>query len=153
MQIWMRVLIGTTLAMKTIISLYNCCIQVALLRETWRVEMRPAPDERRDVESTVARLPSTATTTTTSGRLSSSSSYFWRSPVGLDHHTPWWGWLYGGGPPPAPFMGASRRVVTLPNFTTWSNDTEQIPLGITLFPRACVFTRDRIPALGAVLLR
>lgn len=43
MQIWMRVLIGTTLAMKMIISLYNCCIQVALLRETWRVEMRPAP--------------------------------------------------------------------------------------------------------------
>lgn len=101
-------------------------------------------DERRDVESIVARLPST-TTTTTSGRPSSSSSYFWRSPVGLDHHTPWWGWLYGRGPPPAPFMGASRRMVTLPNFTTWSNDTEQIPLEITSFPRACmrgIFARD-----------
>lgn len=52
--------------------------------------------------------------------------------------TSWWGWLYGRGPPPAPFMGASRRMVTMPNFTTWSNDTEQVPLEITSFPRACV---------------
>jgi len=47
-----------------------------------------------------------------------------RGGVGYDH-----------GPSPAPFMGASRRVVTLPNFTTWSRDTARIPLGITPFPR------------------
>jgi len=53
-------------------------------------------------------------------------------------------------------MGASRRVVTLPNFT-WSNDTEQIPFGITSFPRACMHAFSHkisreIPALDTVSL-
>jgi len=135
-----------TFTMKTIVSPHNCCIQgdYCAKREMSKCVLhRGRTPRRREYHRS---------STTTSERPSSSSSYFWRSPVGPDHHTPWWGWLYRRGPPPAPFMGASRRVVTLPNFT-WSNDTEQISFGITSFPRACMHAfSHEIPALGTVAL-
>lgn len=67
-------------------SLHNCRIRVDYCARSDASKCVLHHGRRRDVESIVARLPST--TTTTSGRpSSSSSSYFWRSPVGLDHHT------------------------------------------------------------------
>ena len=106
-------------------------------------------NEHRDVGNTVARLLSTTTTTTmttkTSGRPSSSSFYFWKSPVGLDHHTVV-GLVIQSRTTARAIYG---RVATRGHFAEFHYVIERhwaTPFGITLFSRASVcffFLRKR----------
>jgi len=84
---------------------------------------------------------------------SSSSSYFWRSLVGLDHHTPWWGSLR----PWTTVRAIYGRVATHGHFVEFYHVVARYRAnpsrGITPFPHACLFKRDHIFALDSTLCR
>lgn len=105
-----------------------------------RLIMRFTPrDERRDVESIVDDDDDVSTT-------SSSSSYFWRSLVGLDHRTPWWGWLRLWTIARAIYGRVATHGHSLSNFTTCSRVVPNKPpvaIAIASLPRA-YFLRETI---------
>jgi len=109
---------------------------------------------RRQESNIVVRLLSTTTTTTTmtttktSGR-PSSSFYFWKSPVGLDHHT------VVGLVIRTTARAIYGRVATRGHFAEFHYVVERhwaTPFGITLFLRASVrfffFMKPHFPLLS-----